>query len=236
LKLDECGLYSTTNANDAAQIATCIAELPGLSSRELGGRLPTITDGCACCGGDTIAFACSGLFAEVTTVEYDTDRCNGYLKPNLYACRDFCKLRAEVVVYARSFIEIMDTLKQDVVYLDPPWGGLGYKKSTHIVLELGGVHCADIVHLLSERAALNDTKYVILKAPNNLDANDMNADSKNITAIGFLICFIEQKTTNLLFITLTLFNVVFKIMQKQYGRKNHILQRKGYQIHLFIKM
>jgi hypothetical protein len=123
----------------------------------------TITDGTACIGGDTLAF--SRNFKSVNSVEYDKTRFE-YLKHNmkLFECKN-------ISFYNDSYINLYKSLKQDVIYLDPPWGGPEYKNMKTVTLSLGDMKidelCKDIIK--NKLCQL-----IILKLPYNYDLSTFN--------------------------------------------------------------
>ena len=58
----------------------------------------------------------------------------------------------------------MYTIQQDLVFIDPPWGGSNYKIADNIILFLDGVNVLDIIDNI-----YHYTKFVALKVPNNMN-------------------------------------------------------------------
>ena len=166
LHIDDEGLFSTTPFIDGIQIADRIASLPGI--RALG-RKPVITDGCACCGGNVMQFICSGNFDSVVAVEFDPERTRNCLQWNVDKTYEYRPNNTHTRVICDSYITQMQELQQDVVFLDPPWGGPSYHESNHTLLVLGGMDISEIVSSLYAHCEQNKTKYVVLKAPTNFD-------------------------------------------------------------------
>jgi len=172
LQADEVALYSITPANDANTMSVLCANLPGM--RDLG-RKPVITDGCACVGGNVLSFALSGLFANVNAVELDRSRAS-MLEHNVSVIR--ARAETPVNIFTGSYTELLHTLSQDIVFLDPPWGGPEYKQQKTVNLFLGEKHLADVVHDLHSDS---QTKYVVWKAPTNFAFDEM---SEKLTTFG----------------------------------------------------
>jgi hypothetical protein len=63
----------------------------------------------------------------------------------------------------------MYVLRQDLVFLDPPWGGTDYKKTNSIDLFLDDVNVIDIINSL-----YHNTRYIAMKIPNNYNLNNKN--------------------------------------------------------------
>lgn len=165
LQADDVALYSITPANDANTMSMLCARLPGMQDL---GRKPVITDGCACVGGNVLSFALSGLFAEVNAVEFDGSRAR-MLEHNMEVIRARAKIPVNILT--GSYTELMHTLSQDIVFLDPPWGGPDYKQQKSVELFLGEKHLADVVYDLHSDS---QTKYVVWKAPTNFAFDEMS--------------------------------------------------------------
>lgn len=68
-----------------------------------------------------------------------------------------------VTIYHGDYTKLARTLVQDVVFLDPPWGGVHYKKHKQVPLFLSKSPISYVVSkLLRDRATL-----VVLKVPIN---------------------------------------------------------------------
>lgn len=174
IKIDDVGLFSVTNAEQATKMAIACAEvfhkLPNSQ-----GRKPWITDGCACVGGNVFGFALSNLFYHVQSVEYDHNR-KQMLESNVKILQKKCQ--TPVTVFEDSYLSAMTYLQQDIVFLDPPWGGTDYKNGESVKLELGGKTVTDIIEYLENSS---HTQLVFWKAPEiNYDEHDMNTQMSGL--------------------------------------------------------
>ena len=68
----------------------------------------------------------------------------------------------------------MYILRQDLVFLDPPWGGSEYKKNNKLDLFLDNVNIIDIINNLYHHA-----KYIAVKVPNNYNIEKINKNFWN---------------------------------------------------------
>ena len=68
----------------------------------------------------------------------------------------------------------MYTIKQDLIFIDPPWGGSNYKNEENLILRLDGVNVLDIIDNL-----YHFTRFVALKVPNNFDTTKLNENFWN---------------------------------------------------------
>lgn len=116
-----------------------------------------VVDGTAHIGVDTVFLSNYYNRAETAAVEIDPDVCE-ILKYNLKQQLDW-----KVDVHCTDFLTYMKTMPSvDLVYLDPPWGGPGYRKESNVVLKLGDELIEDVVASL-----LKKVRWVIVKTPLN---------------------------------------------------------------------
>jgi len=122
----------------------------------------TITDGFACIGGDTLGF--SKMFKHVNSNELDETRFK-YLQHNMAIFN-----RTNITFYNKDYFELVKELKQDVIYLDPPWGGVDYKNAKKMKIVIGDNKLEDLC-----RTILNEKKckLLILKLPFNYDLDEL---------------------------------------------------------------
>jgi 16S rRNA G966 N2-methylase RsmD len=159
LLLDEEAMYSTTDQNTANKISEYI--------KHYFPDVKTITDGTACIGGNTYSF--SRYFENVNAIEINKKRYD-YLKHNLYILNT-----DNVAIYNGSVTHICPNLKQDLIFLDPPWGGPSYKFKTKITnLYLSELELSEVTKELSKY-----TKYICIKIPNNFDVTTFTNRTSN---------------------------------------------------------
>ena len=111
-----------------------------------------ITDATACIGGNS-SFFCAEFFF-VYCIEIDEEKIK-FLNDNL-------KNYTNKQIFNTDYLSIMKSLKQNIVFLDPPWGGKDYKLHDNIELFLSGKNVNIIIDELYEY-----TKIICLKIPNN---------------------------------------------------------------------
>lgn len=158
-----------------------------------------ITDATSCVGGNTLSFA--KLFKSVNSVEIDSKRYDQLVNN----CK-VCKVN-NVICFNQDYVKIFDSLNQDVVFLDPPWGGKEYKNKKQIRLELSGVSLEMLCDKIFEKTK---TKLVALKLPFNYDMeffisslqkinSDYNFKIKKFkNKILFVILFINNKQNDVI--------------------------------------
>lgn len=115
-----------------------------------------ITDATSNAGGNTLSF--SKYFRQVNSVEIDKETFD-CLQHNmkLYG-------RDNITFYNKDYTQIMTELKQDVVFIDPPWGGILYKYYSTIDLYLSQISLHSIIKRLVEKGIV-----VCCKVPYNYD-------------------------------------------------------------------
>ena len=117
-----------------------------------------ITDATACIGGNSFFFQKD--FKIVNIVEKNS-KVFDILKNNT----DFLNCRH----YNCSYLNIMYLLVQDIVFLDPPWGGIEYKKNYNIDLFLDDVNVINIINDL-----YHHSRYIAMKIPINYNIIGVN--------------------------------------------------------------
>lgn len=159
LLLDEEAFYSVTDQYTADKISKDILKhLPNIK---------TITDGTACVGGNTYSF--SKFFEQVHAVEVDPLRCS-YLQKNL----DVLEV-TNTDVHLGSILEIGPVLQQDMLFLDPPWGGPNYKSKKKIDLYLSDMELSHVCTLLAPYS-----RYLALKVPTNFHIDSFQQKTQDI--------------------------------------------------------
>ncbi len=155
LKITSTSTYSMSQPAFAEKITEIISHF----LKKLG-KTPkesTISECCSNVGGDTISFATA--FAHVNAVELGNKEYES-LKNNVHQYR----LEKNVSITNGDYLKVMDQLSQDVVYLDPPWGGPGYTKYQTVDLFLSSTNVVDVVHkLITDKHVI----FVAMKVPNN---------------------------------------------------------------------
>ena len=148
IQLDKVALYSVTDMKTADQISRLILSLVGPDV--------TITDATACIGGNVFSFC--KFFKFVNAVECDKTR-HDMLSSNLTVLN-----HRNVSTCCADYLTIMAELQQQVVFIDPPWGGPGYKKQVILDLSLSDVPLSQVCERLASLCSM-----VVMKLPTNFD-------------------------------------------------------------------
>jgi 16S rRNA G966 N2-methylase RsmD len=179
LSISDIGLYSITKPNDAFWINNKILEIFG---NDIKNKI--ITDGTACIGGDTIHFA--QIFNNVNSIEINKVHYNMLLNNiNIYNLKN-------VNSYNDDLINIVPKLKQNFLYLDPPWGGKNYKEKKYINLYLSNIPLYNIINMLIDYVS----DAIIIKIPFNFDLNNFLFNLN----IKYKFTFLKYNKFNLIFI------------------------------------
>jgi len=167
IKINDVGRYSITRPYEAKQISTIIrTQIENILKKD--SKDCTITDGTSGVGGDTIHF--SKYFKNVNAVDI--------LKENIDLLSINCSVFniTNVNIIHNDYTKIFNILKQDVLYLDPPWGGIGYKDKINIELEMSEINISKLINLINKG---NKCKPLIfLKLPLNVNLKNLNIYKK----------------------------------------------------------
>jgi predicted RNA methylase len=154
IRLTKEGAYSYTTRKDGAKTIQFLKEyIHPLHTH-------SILDGTGCVGADTILF---GLNCRaVHSIEKDNENWKALQhNVNLYSFKNIHLHKGDTTIIYREY-------PSDILYLDPPWGGPGYKHKKVIDLYLGD-HRVDI--FLRDSVLAKDSvwrpQWIILKLPFN---------------------------------------------------------------------
>jgi hypothetical protein len=181
LIITEEGKYSITKRKDGERLLQIIKKEIKTTKDKI------ITDLTGCIGGDTILFGLN--FRQVYSIEYNDNNYKA-LENNVKKVYNL----ENVKLYHGDSTKIYNW-KTDVLYLDPPWGGINYKEKNKIDLYLGDIRVDIFLYEILERE--NRPKYIFLKLPRNYNFSrlyrfkNMYDKIKNYTLRGYNIIFIK---------------------------------------------
>ncbi len=165
-KLNEEGTFSITRPYESFQIIYLIENFINRFENYANLSDKILTDATACMGGDLIRF--SKYFKMINGVEIIEDNFNLLIQN----CKQFnCQ---NVNLFCQNYLDIYEKLKQDVIYIDPPWTGPGYKFKESIILKLGDITVWDLINTIKEKKL---AKYIFVKAPLNVCFKNLEYDS-----------------------------------------------------------
>lgn len=161
LKINHESIMYISGPNDAEQITNIISyhSLKYFPSYDH----IHITDATAGVGGNAISFA--QRFKHVNAIEIDTERFN-YLLNNINVYQT-----SNTTLYNGNCLTIIPDLPaNDIIFIDPPWGGRGYKNQEKIRLTLGTQKIEDICcDFLDSSKMISVPKIIAIKLPKNYD-------------------------------------------------------------------
>lgn len=155
--IKEIAKYSVTKKYERYQIKSIMINMiKTLLKKDT--RTLTITDGTAGTGSDIVNF--SSFFKEVNGVEINKEMFK-ILEKNIKDNKVY-----NVNLINSDYTNIWTLLKQDIIYLDPPWGGPDYKNNKYTYLFISSI---PIETFISELLKSNENLLVFLKAPLNVN-------------------------------------------------------------------
>ena len=143
-------LYSSSKAKGSQKLIDIIFSLCNTYD-------VVITDGTSNIGTDSIHLA--NKFKYINCVEIDKD--------NYFALNNNISIlntKDNMKCYNDDINNIIETLEQDIIYIDAPWGGKNYKEQNNLKLYLGKIEILDFYLKFKDKA-----KYFIFKLPFNYD-------------------------------------------------------------------
>ena len=170
-KMNDTAKYSITRPYEAEQISKQIINTVIKEFHKIPEKC-TLTDGTACVGGDSVNL--SKYFGYINAVELDPDT----YKLLLQNLNNFDI--SNIKTYNEDYTHIMHNLQQDIIYFDPPWGGINYKDHREIELKLSGIEIGKIIQDLFDT---HPTLIIFLKAPINVKKDTFKKYVKKITEI-----------------------------------------------------
>ena len=159
LELDYEASYSVTDQVTADKITKDICMFVDQDA--------IITDGTACIGGNTYSFA--KVFKNVNAVEIDPTR-HSYLKNNMSVLG-----LGNIHCICGDVYDVCQKQHQDVIFLDPPWGGPDYKNNSNIQLFLSNRELSEVCIDISLYC-----KYIALKVPINFKPEIFDRSVENV--------------------------------------------------------
>jgi 16S rRNA G966 N2-methylase RsmD len=182
LKMDEEALYSTTDQLTADRISKDLLKFIPCTS--------TITDATACIGGTAYSF--SQFFNTVNAIEIDPNR-YVLMVHNLSIMLKDVEI-SNINCYNNNSLILCKTLKQQAIFIDPPWGGPDYKQVSKLSLYLSDLELSVVCKQLYLY-----TDYLVIKVPTNFDEELFINNTKNFMTL-------VHKNTSLRKIYLLIFN------------------------------
>ncbi len=157
LKLTTEGKYSITKRKDGEKIISIMKNVIG----DLSGK--TITDATACVGGDSINFALN--YRYVNSIEVNKENFEA-LENNVNEYE-----LTNINLYQQDAVSFFNWTT-DVLYVDPPWGGVDYKQHKQMDLNISSKRLDEWIEEILLRK--NRPSYIFLKLPHNFNFDRFN--------------------------------------------------------------
>ena len=157
IQLDSVAEYSVTDSVTADTLtALLLAFIPADS---------TVTDACACVGGNTLSFA--RHFAHVQSCEFDRTRFD-MLNHNLALLSSASTATPSVSVSTilASYLDVLPIWRQQAVFVDPPFGS-DFELHSLVHPTLAELGMGQLVRALFQQS--RPSQAVLLKLPRNVD-------------------------------------------------------------------
>lgn len=135
-------------------------------------------------GGDTLLF--TKMFKFVNVVELEPLHCK-IIENN---CKVFNRINFKV--YNANILDFVNDFKNleinDILYFDPPWGGIGYKSNEKIELYYDNTKFSDFINSILNRF---NNKKIIMKLPYNYNLKKINSTYKMFKIGNVLFIFLN---------------------------------------------
>jgi len=156
VKMTKEGRYSSSTQHDIIKTLEQCRKFADLPDEII------VTDATANVGGSTLAFA--SQVKHVNAVEISKETFD-ILKHNV-SLFDF----DNITLINDNYLNIFATLTQDLIFVDPPWGGPDYKDKDKVSLYLGDINLSNLFVDLAPHA-----KVICAKVPFNFDKKEFEA-------------------------------------------------------------
>jgi len=187
IKIDCESIYYITDKEHASEITTII--IGYLQNIKLNPNNISIIDATAGVGGNVISFGKN--FKNVLAIEINKKRCY-YLKNNIdvYNLNNIKILNDDFTKFITNNINMM----YNIIFIDPPWGGIDYKKKNKLTLSLSNVL---IENLCNDILMIKKIILIVLKLPFNYDLeylyNKINSHNIHVHTLNKMLLVIIQK-------------------------------------------
>ena len=151
LLFTEDSIYSSSKTNGSNKLIKIILNLFNNNTNLI------ITDGTANIGTDSIELA--KKFKQVNSIEYSSINYKALVN-NVGILNE----KKNIKCYKGDTNHIINSLKQDIIYIDAPWGGRNYKDFNNLKVFLGDTEILNFY-----LANKNKAKIFIFKIPYNYD-------------------------------------------------------------------
>ena len=135
----------------------------------------TITDATSNMGGAVLGFC--RYFDKVNAVEIVPLHCD-ILKNNM----NIYNVEDKVNIICDDYINVYKNTNQDMIFFDPPWGGVDYKSKIIFNLDLDNI---PIDKIFKELLEIKNAKYLAMRLPFNYDFKKLFSITDKIVIHSF---------------------------------------------------
>lgn len=163
IKINDIGKYSITRPYEAKQIINIIKnEIKKILGKE--SNMCVVTDGTCGVGGDTIHLC--KYFKKVNAIDI--------IEENTNLLIDNCKIFGinNINILKGDYTKLFNEFNEDLVYLDPPWGGINYKNFEKIKIELSNIELSKFIKLMKHNGKKD--VLIFIKLPLNVDLDGLD--------------------------------------------------------------
>jgi len=144
-------------------------------------------------GGNTLSF--SNYFNQVHAVEIVKDRYDDLINnSNVYKCKNIFFYNSCAIKFINENLQYTNP---SVLFIDPPWGGVDYKKSESLELKLGDIPLEDLLIMILNKFSIiynscnknleyssEHNKLIIFKLPKNYNIINFYKNIKSSNSIN----------------------------------------------------
>lgn len=159
-------LRATRDTAFSSELPEQIAQTIKIVQKLAPGKKRRVLDATAHVGGFSLVWAKTHLHDDVTAVEIDPYVFSA-LQHNVKALqlKNVKPINADIAEFIKTV-----TVPYDIIYMDPPWGGPGYRHKKVVQLRLGRQTAPDFIRAVWAKKI---ARWVIFKAPINYEIRSL---------------------------------------------------------------
>ena len=170
----DVSLYSSADVSHSLKTAELISKYYDISNK-------TLTEASACIGGNSWSFA--DKVKNINLVEIDANNFKA-LKHNMEVMFNNGSFNTgkNISFFNDNYIKIRDEIGGDIIFYDPPWGGVDYKNEPQVGYSYGGKFYT-IEDMAKKSFYKVPPELIVFRVP--MSSNVLNSDYKYETTVDF---------------------------------------------------
>jgi hypothetical protein len=170
----DVSLYSSADVSHSLKTAELISKYYDISNK-------TLTEASACIGGNSWSFA--DKVKNINLVEIDANNFKA-LKHNMEVMFNNGSFNTgkNISFFNDNYIKIRDEIGGDIIFYDPPWGGVDYKNEPQVGYSYGGKFYT-IEDMAKKSFYKVPPELIVFRVPTS--SNVLNSDYKYETTVDF---------------------------------------------------